>query len=119
MRHWKWLLTGTLVLLLVGGGVAAWAYWFHSDGSPKPISLPAGDQEVAWINTSSSADAWSQFVIGLKRAEMTAAGLAVDVSRAFPEQSTAVPEVVVRRSPHVGALHVRWYKTASDASTEQ
>ena len=119
MRRWKLIAVAVVALLLVGGGVAAWAYWVRSDGLPKPVSLPAGDQEVAWINTSSSADAWSQFVIGLKRAEMTVPGLAVDAGRAFPEQSTAVPEVVIRRPPHTGALHVRWYKTASDATTEQ
>jgi hypothetical protein len=119
MRRFWWPMWLGAAVLLSAATAAVWFYWSRTTGLPKPANVPAGDQEIAWIYTSSSADAWAQFVIGLKRTEMTGSGLTVDVSHAFPEQSTDIPEIAIRRATHVGTLHVRWYKTASDATAEQ
>jgi len=118
MRRFRWVWLGGAVLLL-GSAAVAWALWPAKSRLPKPVSVPSGDQEIAWINTSSAADTWSQFVIGLKRIEMDVSGISVDVSKAFPEQSTDIPEIGIRRASYNGTLFIHWYKTASDATAEQ
>ncbi|MDB5308725.1 MAG: hypothetical protein JWO38_2927 [Gemmataceae bacterium] len=114
-----------LAACLLGGGlgVVVWLVAIRQPaGLPKPLSVPSGDQEVAWINNTTGGDTWALFVIGVKRAEMpvngVASGLSVDDSKAFPEQSTAVPEVVVTRAGHAGKIRIRWYKVAAEATID-
>jgi hypothetical protein len=107
----------------IGLGVGLWAAWLlPPDSLPKPLPVPAGDQEIAWLNTTSAGETWSLFVIGVKRIEMSVngapSGLVVDDSNAFPEQSTAVPELVIARAGYAGKLRIRWYKVATEATNE-
>ncbi|MBX9624260.1 MAG: hypothetical protein K2X82_10670 [Gemmataceae bacterium] len=123
MRRWSALIP-VAVLLGVGLGAGVWAVWSRGDdGLPDPLPVPAGDQEIAWLHTTTGGDTWALFVIGLKRTEMPVdgqpSGLTVDDSRAFPEQSTAVPEVVVSRAGVAGRLRIRWYKLSAGATTDQ
>jgi hypothetical protein len=124
MAWWR----GTLVTL-VGLGLLAWlvaggwALWFGGAVAPaRPLPVPAGDQEVVWLYPSTSGEAWSLFVIGVKRCEMPVggvpSGVTVDDSAAFPEQTTAVPELVVERAGYAGRLRVRWYKIGAGASIQ-
>ncbi|HEX4610711.1 MAG TPA: hypothetical protein VH092_21150, partial [Urbifossiella sp.] len=105
-----------LVWLAAGG----WALWFRGPETARPRPVPAGDQEIVWLFPSTSGDAWSLFVIGLKRCEMPVngvpSGITVDDSAAFPEQSTAVPELVVERAGYAGQLRIRWYKIGGGAT---
>ena len=123
MRRWS-VLVAVAVVVGLGLGVGVWAAFVRSpSGLPDPLSVPAGDQEIAWLHTTTGGDTWSLFVIGLKRTEMPVdgqpSGLSVDDSRAFPEQSTAVPELVVSRAGCDGKLRIRWYKLSAEATTDR
>lgn len=72
--------------------------------------LPPGDQEIAWIHTTTNGSAWERFVTGLKRVEMHVPGVHIDDTEAFLDETTAVPELVIRKDGYSGALRVRWYK---------
>jgi len=120
MRHLWW---AVLVLGVVGVGVVAMRVdWLRAARpGPDPRSVPAGDREIAWLHNPTSYETWENFVWGVKRAEMTGdgpGGLEVDESRAFPDRTTAVPEIVIRRKGFTGGLVVRWYKVADEATQE-
>ena len=42
----------------------------------------------------------------------------MDDTNAYPDRTTAVPEVVVQRKGFSGSLRIRWYKVTDDASQE-
>jgi len=118
MGRWRGAVTflGLAAAFAVGG----WFVWLRDpEAAARPLPVPAGDQEVVWLYPSTAGDAWSLFVIGLKRCEMPVngapSGVAVDDSAAFPEQTTAVPELVVSRAGYAGRLRVRWYKISTEA----
>jgi hypothetical protein len=75
--------------------------------------VPPGDQEVAWIHAATSGASWERFVAGVHRTRHDWPRLYVDDSRAFLDQTTAVPEVVLGVDGAEGRLHVRWYKLTS------
>lgn len=81
-------------------------------------SLPEDDQEIAWIYPATSGVTWDQFVRGVRRyeegVEGQAVGLRVDYRRAYPEQTSAVPELVLSRNGSDDRLHIRWYKLTSE-----
>jgi hypothetical protein len=101
------------IVLLVAQVWKPWA------GGPQavPLAVPTGDQEVAWIHTTTNAATWERFVTGVVRSAADVPGLTVDDSRAFLESTTAVPELVLSRAGHEGKLHIRWYKLQSEVST--
>jgi len=84
--------------------------------SPRPQSLPDGDQELAWIHTTTSATTWERFVSGMMRTQMNVPGLQIDDSHAFQDSTTAVPELVLSMQGRTGKLHIRWYKIRSDVT---
>lgn len=121
MGRWRgalFLVVWLGVLAWLAAGV--WALWFREPGPPtRPLPVPDGDQEVVWLSPSTAGDAWALFVIGIKRCEMPVngapSGVTVDDAAAFPEQTTAVPELVVSRAGYAGQLRVRWYKLGEGA----
>jgi hypothetical protein len=119
MRRW-WLVVA--VLVLTGGFVLVRSGWWRGAEAARPLPVPDGDHEVAWLHIPTSGESWENFVWGLKRAEMVGscapAGLRVDDSAAFPDRTTAVPEVVVSRDGFAGRLRVRWYKVTNYAPTD-
>jgi len=124
MRRFRWPAL-ILAACLIGAavGVAAWAAWVRpASRLPEPRPVPSGDQEIAWLHNTTGGDTWALFVIGLKRLEMPfrgePGGLTVDDARAFPEQSTAVPELVVTRAGFAGKLRVRWYKVSAESTVD-
>jgi len=124
MRRFRWPALILFALLIgTGLGIGVWASLLRPSGrSPKPLSVPAADREIVWLNNTSAGETWSLFVIGIKRIEMPAnghpSGLLVDDSNAFPEQSTAVPELVISRAGFTGKLRIRWYKVTSELTIE-
>ncbi|OWK36358.1 hypothetical protein FRUB_08921 [Fimbriiglobus ruber] len=86
-------------------------------GLPVPLPVPDGDQEMAWLHTSTSGMTWERFVCGVERAQTAIPGLRVDDSGAFVDQTTTAPEVVVSMDGRPGKLRIRWYKLTAGAST--
>jgi hypothetical protein len=86
-------------------------------GLPTPLPVPAGDQELAWLHTSTNATTWERYVSGMIRAQLLVPGLTVDDSAAFADQTTSVPEVVLAMAGRPGNLRVRWYKLTNEATT--
>jgi hypothetical protein len=120
MRWWSWVgLAGVL------GVVTAfvWLPWFRPPKMTANVRpVPGGDQEIAWLHNPTSYETWENYVLGVKRAEMHSEGgpngLEVDDSGAYPDKTTAVPEIIIRRKGFTGALRVRWYKVTDDAPQE-
>ena len=119
MRYLRWLLLVLLlitpVLLLAVVFSPSWLDSPRALSQPRPV--PPGDQEIAWIHTTTHGVAWERFVTGLKRIEMLIPGLHIDDADAFLDETTAVPEVVIRKDGHAGALRVRWYKITGEVTT--
>jgi hypothetical protein len=116
-------LTAVVLGLATAGFFGGRLAWFRAPrAATEPLPVPAGDREVAWLHTPTSFEVWQNFVWGVKRAEVrrdgSPGGLEVDDSAAFPEKTTAVPEVVVRRRGYSGALRVRWYKVTDEVPQE-
>lgn len=88
------------------------------DGSnlPQPLPVPEGDQEIAWLHTTTNGTTWERFVSGVARAQMLVPGLHVDDSAAFVDQSSNVPELVLSMDGRAGRLRIRWYKLTAEAT---
>ncbi len=121
MRGWSWLILITLTIAIVV--TAARLPWFktkRTGADPRPV--PNGEVEIAWLHNPTSFESWDNFVWGVKRAEMMEDGsptdLEVDDGAAFPNRTTAVPEIVIRRKGYNGGLRIRWYKVTDEASQE-
>src|SRR5262245_3004888 len=102
-----------LLMLLAALAVSAFALirWRSRNVLPPPV--PFGDREGAWIHAATSGSAWERFVAGVHRARREWPRLTVDDSRAFQDQTTAVPEVVLGVEGSSARIHVRWYKLTS------
>src|SRR5262245_31446028 len=120
--HMKWLFHPLLLLLLLALFLGAMALWLLPPGvagRATPLPLPDGDREVAWLEPATSTD-WARFVKAAKwLQEQQSAGfpLEVDDRKAFPTQTTEVPELVLSQRGTPGSLRVRWYKLLSTAKT--
>jgi hypothetical protein len=119
MRRW-WPVAA--LLALAGSVLLIRAGFWRGGEAARPLPVPGGDHEVAWLHIPTSGESWENFVWGMKRAEMAASGapggLRVDDSAAFPARTTAVPEIVVSRDGFAGRLRVRWYKVTNYAPTD-
>jgi hypothetical protein len=100
---------------LLAAGLLSWA--LPRGGADLPPPVPAGDREVAWIHAATSGASWERFVAGVHRARHEWPQLYVDDSRAFLDQTTAVPEVVLGLEGTPARLHIRWYKLTSAADS--
>jgi hypothetical protein len=118
----RWLLRPAILVVLSAAlvlGATALALWpWGADSRPHPQPVPAGDQEVAWLYSATNAAAWERFVTAVQ----TAAGradlkLTVETSRAFPPETTAVPELALSAQGARSRLLFRWYKLTSDWKT--
>lgn len=114
-----------IVLLLVLLGSAGAGYlslrWIGLLGNTalaQVQEVPKGDQEIAWINGATGGATWERFVAGVRRLQQRWPQLQVDTSNAFPEQTTAVPQVRLGVGTG-GKLWIRWYKLTSDLPVEK
>jgi hypothetical protein len=88
-----------------------------------PLGLPQGDQEIVWLYAATNAAAWQRLVTAASNAarrlavEAPELGLHVDEEHAFPQQTTAVPELVFSFHRTPSRLHLRWYKLTSGLKT--
>jgi len=119
MRWWRALLVTSAVAVLCA--IAWFALLRTPKSAVRPRPVPSGDHEIAWLHNPTAFETWENFVWGAKRAEMAGdgpGGLEIDDTAAYPDRTTAVPEVVIRRQGFDGALRVRWYKVTDDATQE-
>src|SRR5262245_29276298 len=119
MGRFRWpLLVFVLCLPVV---VLAAGYELPWLRGPAPFartpSVPAGDRDGAWPHTTPNAGTWERFVSGVQRATLLVPGMHADDSRAFPDRTTAVPEVAVTMDGKPGTLRIRWYKLSSYAKS--
>jgi hypothetical protein len=114
MRRLLWLLTAAAML-----AAGLFARSLLRGGADLPPPVPPGDQEVAWIHAATSGSSWERFVAGVHRCRHDWPRLYVDDSRAFLDQTTAVPEVVLGVEGTPARLHVRWYKLTSTDNERQ
>jgi hypothetical protein len=90
---------------------------------PAPLPVAGGDAEIVWLYAATNPAAWERFVAAVRRApealrkDHPAVRAEVDPAAAFPQQTTAVPEVALSFGPGQGRLVFRWYKLTSDWST--
>src|SRR5437899_8485841 len=99
------------VAVLAAGWYALGRLRGGDDAAP---AVPRGDQEVAWIHAATSGASWERFVAGVHRARHEWPELQVDDSRAFLDQTTAIPEIVLGVSGSPGRVRIRWYKLTSE-----
>ena len=106
-------------LALVAGAVAVWFRFRPDTTGPTPLPVAAGDREIVWLYQATSTAAWERFVTAVKlteerlRDELPGIKALID-EKAFPSQSTAVPEVALTWNGAGGRIVFRWYKLTSD-----
>lgn len=86
-------------------------------GRPRPLPVPAGSHELAYLHTTINQTTWERFVAGMLRAPALMPGLTVDATAAFSDTTAAVPEVVIGMTGRTDTLRVRWYKLSNERST--
>jgi hypothetical protein len=116
----------SLVLLVACAlllGAAAYALWPRMQSVPLPV--PADSREVVWLYAATNTAAWERFVSAMSTAvkrlqnEQPELGLLpLDDRRAFPRETTAVPEVTLAAEGK-GKLLFRWYKLTSEWKTDR
>jgi hypothetical protein len=119
VKRWRWPLLVALICLpvaLLASGVRL-PWLTEPQGRALPMSVPGGDQEIAWLHTTTSSTTWERFVFGIVRAQTQVPGLHVDDSAAFQDSTTSVPELVLSMEGRSGKLRIRWYKLRSDVTT--
>jgi hypothetical protein len=123
----KWLLRPWLLIVastaVVVGAVAVALRTGPALARPAPLAVAPGDHEIVWLYPATNPAAWERFVAAVRRApealrkDHPAVRAEVDPAAAFPQHTTAVPEVALALGPGQGRLVFRWYKLTSDWST--
>jgi hypothetical protein len=92
-----------------------------AQGRPAPLPVAPGELEIVWLYTATNATSWERFVSAVKRTadrlRSEHPGLQADVNAAFPQQTTAVPEVSLAWPSDGPRFVFRWYKVTSDWKT--
>lgn len=89
-----------------------------AQGRPTPLPVGPGEVEIVWLYAATNASSWERFVTAVKRTaerlEADHPGLQADTNAAFPQQTTAVPEVSLSSTGPGPRFVFRWYKLTSD-----
>ena len=108
------------VLIVVFGIAVAFAVRERYRSQPAtPSPLPAGDYEVAWIHTTTSPQTWERLVAAMYQIRREYPGVVIDDSRAFPDQTATVPEVVLSAPGRPDKLRIRWYKLSGEVGNRE
>jgi hypothetical protein len=109
------------LLVFVSAGLAlvagALMLWPRDLDRAQPLPVTKGDCEIVWLNYATNSAAWERFVAAVRRARPGALHLEVDDSKAFPNETTEVPELKVGVRGKQGRLLFRWYKLTGDLKT--
>jgi hypothetical protein len=86
---------------------------------PRPV--PAGDQEIVWLNAATSAETWERFVAAVHRLkdDRPELGLQIIEDATFPTQTAEVPELALSAHGSKQRLWFRWYKLTGDLGTSE
>ena len=116
MNRFRWVAIIALICLPVAFLALDWRIpGYAAPGTVvRPLGVPEGDQEMAWLHTTTANTTWERFVAGWIRAQRTMPDLEIDLSKAFLDSTTAVPEMIVSQKGHEGRLLIRWYKLQGD-----
>jgi hypothetical protein len=106
-------------IVLAAGIASAWGLWRQSTTVVGPVAVPEDDVEIAWIHTTTSGATWERFVAGVHQTKRRNPSLEIDDTRAFLDQTTAVPEVVVSKAGRTGKIRFRWYKLSGEINTRE
>jgi hypothetical protein len=89
-----------------------------SQGRPTPKPVAPGEREIVWLYAATNAASWERFVTAVRqtveRLKHDQPGLQADYNAAFPQQTTAVPEVSLSLPQPGSRFVLRWYKLTSD-----
>ena len=120
----KWLRPSLLVLVSVvlaigAAALVAGSFW-ERNATPRavPLPLPEGDREIVWLHAATNTS-WQRLVTAVRRVQEVCPELHlhVDEDAAFPQQTTAVPEIAVAVGAGKAKVRIRWYKLTSDLKT--
>ncbi|HEX3150285.1 MAG TPA: hypothetical protein VHR66_19570 [Gemmataceae bacterium] len=107
-----------LIIVLLGVAVALAVREFMRSRPATPSPVPAGDYEIAWIHTTTNPQTWERLVAAAFQIKRKFPGVQIDDSRAFLDQTAAVPEVVITVPGRSDKLRIRWYKLSSEVNTK-
>lgn len=120
MRRFRVISLVLFAGLLVGGWVMVRGLgYLNATALARVQPVPPGDQEVAWVHAATNTSSWQRFVDGIHEVRKTWPQLRLDESNAFPEQTTAVAEVVVWLEGCPQKMRIRWYKLTSELGSAQ
>jgi hypothetical protein len=90
-------------------------------GRPTPLPVLADQREIVWLYPATDAASWERFVAAVRRTaerlRRDRPGVLADDKSAFPQHTTAVPEVSLSWSAADGGYVFRWYKLTGDWKT--
>src|SRR5262245_57442351 len=112
LRLLWWLMPAALLL---AGYLTLRGFGVLGAATQLAMPVPPGDQEIAWIQPATSGSTWQRLLAGIERVRKDWPALRVDERNAFPEQTTAVPEIGLSLQGVPGTLWIRWYKMSSEA----
>lgn len=118
MKRFRIIFWSAMVVLVLIAVAAALTQLLRKSSSARPMPVPEGDQEIAWFHTATNAATWERFVTGAHRAVQQDPRLIIDDSRAFLDETTAAPELVLRRRDSSQKLRIRWYKQSSQMTVQ-
>jgi hypothetical protein len=123
----RWLFRPSLLVLLsvvLAAGAAAVVLWPPSQ-QIRPAPLRDDESEVVWLYSATNESSWERFVTAVSlaserlRAADPLSEIGVEAASAFPQHTTAYPELAVKVRRGSQRLVFRWYKLTSDQKTEQ
>jgi hypothetical protein len=116
----RWLSRlSNLVFLSAALAVAAvvLVLWPPPADRADPLPLKSGDREIVWLNHATNVRDWERFVTAVRKAHQTkpeGMNFTADFSKAFPRETTEVPEIRLSFPSKKGNLFFRWYKITGD-----
>lgn len=119
----NWLFRpSNLVLISVVLALGALVLWFWPVDRNIVRPVPAGDQEVAWLNPATGSGAWERFVAAVYRLQADRPDLGLEIApnvNPFPARTTEVPELALSIRGRNGQIWFRWYKLTGDRGHRQ
>ncbi|HTU91738.1 MAG TPA: hypothetical protein VMF69_16765 [Gemmataceae bacterium] len=92
-----------------------------AQGRPAPLPVRDDEAEIVWLFPATSAASWERFVAAVRRTaerlRPSRPDVQADDKSAFPQQTTAVPEVSLSASGSEPRFVFRWYKLTGDWKT--